>query len=261
MTDLYNHLRLWTDLQDKPIDRPLIVMLSGAQGIGKSNAVAQLVSEYPGIVSLALDDFYLARAERLRLASDVHKLFATRGPPGTHDLALLNATLDRLHDAEENDQTPIPVFSKRLDDRLPENDWRIWKGRPRIILLEGWMIGALPDGHAPEDAPMNAVEAEDPNGIWRDFQENCLRTDYARLWDRADAFCHIRAPSFEAVLNWRLQQETQNQGVAPGQLSSERADWVRRFILHYERLTRRMLNGHHRPGQVVVVDETRHVIC
>lgn len=261
MADLYDHLRLWTEHQKNFPDRPLLLMLSGAQGIGKSTAVAQLVSQERGIVSLGLDDFYLTRAERLRLAGEVHVLFATRGPPGTHDLALLNATLDRLHDAEENDQTPIPVFSKRLDDRLPEQDWRIWKGRPRMILLEGWMIGALPDEYAPKAAPMNAVEAEDPNGIWRRFQENGLRTDYARLWDRADAFCHIRAPSFEAVLNWRLQQEAQNQGVAPGQLSSERADWVRRFILHYERLTRRMLNGHHRPGQIVVVDETRHVIC
>ena len=37
---------------------------------------------------LSLDDLYLPKAERLRLARDVHPLLATRGVPGTHDVAL-----------------------------------------------------------------------------------------------------------------------------------------------------------------------------
>lgn len=235
-------------------------MLSGAQGIGKSTAVSELVATDPGLCALGIDDFYLPREERLRLAREVHPLFETRGPPGTHDLPLLKATLDRLNSAQPGDETALPVFSKRMDDRLPMSDWRKWQGRPQIILLEGWLMGALPDEGAPTDAPMNMVEAEDQDGIWRSMQEAYLRIAYARLWDRADAFCHLRAPGFETILNWRVQQEAGNQGVALEALSGECIDWVRRFIQHYERITRRMLAGGHRAGYVIGIDENRQVL-
>ena len=42
-----------------------------------------------GVAVLSLDDLYLTRAQRQRLALDVHPLLATRGPPGSHDLAHL----------------------------------------------------------------------------------------------------------------------------------------------------------------------------
>ena len=260
MSDLFDHLQLWTEVQKNRPDQPLLLMLSGAQGIGKSTAVTRLTASDPSIVSLSIDDFYLPRADRLRLAGEVHPLFETRGPPGTHDLPLIHDCLDQLLSATKTCETRLPVFSKKLDERLPAEQWRVWKGRPRIIFLEGWLMGVLADDNSPSDQPMNPVEAEDTDGIWRGFQETYLRAAYARLWDRADAFCHIKAPSFETVLNWRIQQEAENQGVSPDTLSAERVDWVRRFILHYERLTRRMLCGDHRPGRVVCVDVHRRVI-
>jgi len=42
-----------------------------------------------GVEVLSLDDFYLGHAARLQLARDIHPLLATRGVPGTHDIAFL----------------------------------------------------------------------------------------------------------------------------------------------------------------------------
>ena len=152
MTELYDCLKTWIEEQVQA-DGPVLLMLSGAQGIGKSTAVRKLGETVPGLVCLGLDDFYLTRAERLSLAGDIHPLFETRGPPGTHDLALLNDTLDQLLNAGPETLTRIPAFSKKLDDRLAESDWREVRGRPDIILLEGWMIGALPDPSSPDGCP------------------------------------------------------------------------------------------------------------
>src|SRR5699024_680551 len=72
--------------------------ISGLQGSGKSTLAAQLarLAGERGIraVVLSLDDAYLDHDERARLARDVHPLLATRGPPGTHDMALATRTLD-----------------------------------------------------------------------------------------------------------------------------------------------------------------------
>ncbi len=239
---------------------PGLLMLSGAQGIGKSTAIDAVLKAKPRVCALGIDDFYLTKSDRLRLARDVHPLFETRGPPGTHDLPLLHETLDRLQNAGPETIVRLPVFSKRDDDRLAESEWRSWRGRPDVILLEGWLMGALPDENAPHDAPMNDVETEDPDGIWRGFQETYLRIAYARLWDRANGFCHLKAPAFEAVLNWRIQQEAGNLGVSEDDLPFERRAWVARFIQHYERITRRMLAGQHRAGFEIRLDRSRQIM-
>lgn len=259
MSSLVEHLKHWIGDCDAPADRPLLLMLSGAQGIGKTTALKDIAGADESICVLGLDDFYLTLAERERLARQVHPLFVTRGPPGTHDLPLLQSTIDRLLTADAHDETPLPLFSKKQDDRLPEQDWPVWTGQPRVILLEGWMLGALPDDDAPFAPPCNSVEAEDPDGIWRGFQETYLRAAYSRLWDRADAFCHIKAPDFGAILDWRRQQELENQGIS--ELSAEQEAWLTRFIQHYERITRRMLAGGHREGHVLRVDHNRLLIA
>lgn len=248
----------WVRAQRRADDQPLLLMLSGAQGIGKSTAMRQLARDIPGLVTLGLDDFYLTQAERRSLADRVHPLFETRGPPGTHDLALLHQVLDQLLNGAP---TSLPVFDKASDDRCPPSDWPWVSEPPKVILLEGWMIGALPDAGAPNSAPMNAVEAQDEQGHWRSYQERALADDYAKLWDLADAFCHLCAPDFSAVLNWRLQQEESNLGLVPGTLPDERRLWVARFIQHYERITRRMLAGGRRSGLAIHLDAQRRVVA
>ncbi|WP_084418085.1 hypothetical protein [Henriciella litoralis] len=240
---------------------PQIVFVSGAQGIGKSTALRGALSQLGArAIGLGLDDFYLPKAERLALAREVHPLFETRGPPGTYDLTLLMQTLTALKTAAPGDRIALPRFSKAADDRLPPDDWETWTGRPDLIVLEGWLMGLEADPSSPESPPLNAIEARDESGDWRAYQEAQLAGPYARLWDMADAFIHIDAPSFDAVLGWRLQQEEGNLGKAPGTLTPAEIAWVKTFILHYQRLTERLLSGHRRPGKSLRVDRARNLL-
>ena len=69
-----------------PLPTPVFA-IAGLQGSGKSTLAAQVAararSEGLRVAVLSLDDLYLTRAQRQRLALDVHPLLATRGPPGT----------------------------------------------------------------------------------------------------------------------------------------------------------------------------------
>ncbi|MYJ73656.1 MAG: hypothetical protein F4089_00575, partial [Gammaproteobacteria bacterium] len=65
--------------------------LGGGQGAGKST-LGRLIAQAGSMLGirievLSIDDFYLTKEQRLQLAEDVHPLLATRGPPGTHDVA------------------------------------------------------------------------------------------------------------------------------------------------------------------------------
>ena len=90
---------------------------------------------------LALDDFYRGRGERAVLARTIHPLLATRGVPGTHDLALLDRTLRALGKASPRQPARIPRFDKGRDTRVPPSRWRRVSIAPRLILLEGWCVG------------------------------------------------------------------------------------------------------------------------
>ena len=60
---------------------------------------------------LAVDDLYLPKAERRRLAADVSPLLATRGVPGTHDVGLGLEVIDALGRAGE---IALPSFDKSI---------------------------------------------------------------------------------------------------------------------------------------------------
>lgn len=250
----------WIEVQIKLHPRIPVLYVSGAQGIGKSTALSAVAERFSGrVAALSIDDFYLPQADRKALAAEVSPLFEIRGPPGTHDLKLLIQTIDALLAAGDIDETSIPVFDKTIDDRVSESDWAVFQGRPQAILLEGWCVGAQPDPAAPQAPALNSIESRDASGAWRAYQEQQLAGPYAELWDRADAFLHLSAPGFEQVLTWRTQQEETTLGLDRGQLPSERRAWVANFIQHYERITRRLLEGGRRRGYQIKVDADRSV--
>ena len=215
-------------------ERHLLLGVSGGQGSGKSTFVRTLVRalELRSVSAFAcsLDDFYLTHAERAGLAQSVHPLLATRGVPGTHDLDLLNATLDALLGGRDS---LVPVFDKGRDDRAPRDAWRRDSGPRRVVILEGWCVGARPEPAAALGVPVNDLEAiEDAAGVWRAFVNRMLAGTYAALWKRLGYLVFFAVPDFGAVLRWRLDQE--------GDLPAGRrmdAPRMARFVSHYERLT------------------------
>jgi D-glycerate 3-kinase len=195
----------------------------------------------PAVV-LSLDDFYLTRLERQRLAKEVHPLLVTRGVPGTHDPQLAMRVLGELLSAGSMDEVRLPVFSKASDERLPESEWRRWSGEARVILFEGWCVGARPQDERALREPVNDLERmEDPQGIWRTYVNDQLRGAYREWFARLDRLFLLRAPDMACIRRWRGEQEDKLRRnlAAAGADTSRFLDGpaLDRFIAHYQRLT------------------------
>ena len=226
--------------------RAITVGLAGAQGSGKSTmaprVAAALRERGLRVTICALDDFYLGRAERLELAGKVHPLLATRGVPGTHDIALLEATVRKALAASGETTVAIPRFDKAVDDRLPRSAWRISAGPSDVVLVEGWCVGARPQDRAALAEPVNSLErSDDADGAWRHFVNEQLAGTYARLFAMLDLRLMLRAPSFSRVHAWRAEQEAGLVRAGPHAPPPMDEASLARFIAHYERITRWML--------------------
>lgn len=232
----------WTPLADRiGATHPRVVGINGAQGSGKSTLARflepLLAARGLRAVTLALDDLYLPRAERLRLAAEVHPLFATRGVPGTHDAALGSAIIE---DLVAGRPTRIPRFDKASDDRAAE--WREVAGPVDVVLFEGWCVGARPQSETALVDPFNRLEAqEDAERVWRLAVNHHLAGDYATLFGHIDDLVMLRVPSFSVVRANRLRQEEKLALSNPGGSAIMDAAALDRFVQHYERLTRWML--------------------
>lgn len=215
--------------------------IAGLQGSGKSTLAAQVVrlAKTRGVHALALsiDDFYLGRRERLRLGRDIHPLCATRGPPGTHDVALACVVLDALAAGRP---VRIPRFDKISDRRLPPSRWPTASGID-LVILEGWCL-KVPAQDEPELlVPLNSLERnEDPGGTWRQWANTSLREDYPPLWTLIQRMLFLQAPGFELVPQWRWQQECTLQAAHPQRRAMTRPQ-VERFVQFFERVSRQAL--------------------
>jgi D-glycerate 3-kinase len=236
-----------------------LIGIAGAQGSGKTTLARDLAAS-PGGVQLSLDDVYLDKAARRALARDLHSLLAVRGPPLTHDLRLLADTVAALRAAGPDTVTPLPAFDKRTDDRVPRDLWPIFTGRPSVIVIDGWCLGALPETDADLMRSTNALERDqDPDGRWRRLINDALAGDYARTFAAFDAILFLAAPSFDVVLDWRCQQEADLLGLAPEALPEADRARIAGFIQSFERLTRSMLAGGIKADVTVRLDANRTV--
>lgn len=248
---------------NKADGRLIVLGLCGAQGSGKSTLAAGLAArlESEGVATaiLSIDDLYKTRAARLGLARTVHPLLLTRGVPGTHDVAL---GMDVIAALERGEAAWLPRFDKAADDRLPPTAWDEAEAGTRLLILEGWCVGARPQAAAALAAPVNVLEREeDADGVWRRYANAALAGAYQRLFARIDLMVLLAAPDFGVVQAWRAQQERALRAVtggsAPGIMSDAQ---VARFIQHYERLTNHILDE--MPGRadlVIRLDADRSV--
>ena len=234
---------------------PRRVGLGGGQGAGKSTLgrLLEAAGEVVGlrVCVLALDDFYLPRSDRLRLADTIHPLFETRGPPGTHDTAACHAALTGL---VERGRCVVPRFDKGIDDRAGVREM---EGPFDVVVLEGWCVGAAPSPASESSAPCNALEEfEDADGRWRTSIEQALRERYVPLWSLLDQLVFLRVPDLAAVRRWRLEQEL----ARPAALRLD-ADAIDRFVQHYERITLRMAAAMPGAADVTVDLATDHSVA
>ncbi len=220
-------------------DDLLVVGIAGAQGTGKSTFARLLATVFERVFEkttlvMSLDDYYLTRQERESLAQQVHPMLGVRGVPGTHDMAMLGQV---IADLKARRNTEVPTFDKAKDDRrgmVP-----VMGGELDMLVIEGWCWGARPVGDDELAEPVNLLEAnDDPDGTWRRYvNQQLARGGYAEVFQQADVSYFLAAPSFDAVLRWRWEQE-QKLGSGPAVMTETQ---VSRFVMYYERITRAML--------------------
>jgi len=251
IADFYVPMTAW--VADHVEDRTVVLGLNGAQGTGKSTLarlLQQLLERIHGLRAaiVSLDDIYLSGADRLQRANTIHPLLATRGVPGTHDVDLGIRVLRCLR---EGRPIALPRFDKAKDERHPAAEWPLWEGRCDVVLFEGWCVGARPQRSDELEAPVNGL--------------------YQALFAELDLLVMLRPPDFDRVYAWREEQEARLRATSSGpEVMSPSA--VRRFVMHFERLTLFMweempgradaivyLGENHAPIQVDLGDERRDV--
>ena len=240
-----------------------VLAVSGLQGSGKSTLAAQVVAlaEARGLraAMLSIDDVYLTRAQRQRLAREVHPLLLTRGPPGTHDLPLAHATFDAI---AARHPVALPRFDKLADERVAQSLWPRVDGALDLLVFEGWFLGTPAQAEADLTPPINALERDaDPDGRWRHWCNQALAADYPALWQRCDRLWFLQPPDFAVIPRWRWQQEQHMQAAQPDRSSMSRAQ-LERFVQYYERVSRQALRT--LPAladRVIALDEQRRIVA
>ena len=231
----------------KSKNKPIIVGLSGAQGTGKSTIskiLSMIFKNYYKIntINFSIDDFYKTLSERKKMSKNVHKLFKTRGVPGTHDTRFLNKTL-KLLIKKNFKKTAIPKFDKSIDDRAIKSNWNIIKKKPQIIIFEGWCVGAKSQPIKTILKPINHLEKSyDNNLTWRKKVNNELKYNYKKIFNMIDIQLFLKIPKFKYVLKWRSLQEKKLSKNSKGKkiMNSKQ---IKTFIMYYERITKQMLNN------------------
>lgn len=226
----------------------LLISFNGAQGSGKSTLTAFLrlilIHHFDLYsVELSIDDFYLTQAHRSQRAKTIHPLLSTRGVPGTHDIELAQQTLSCLRHCCKENPCSIPVFDKSIDDRADESSWPRIQRSVDIILFEGWCNHA-PVQSVEELKPfVNELEkVEDEQGVWRQYANDQLAEYHRSLFNHDDLLIFLKIPNFEKVYEWRgLQEQKLARGANPNDSTVMTSDQLKRFIQHYERITRQCL--------------------
>ena len=244
----YLPLAQWINRQRTP-QQCYFMGISGAQGTGKStlSALLKILLEHEydcNTATLSLDDLYLSRTERERLGQKIHPLMKTRGVPGSHNVAQGVALFDALNTLQERQVLALPRFDKANDEPFPKAQWPVISGPVRVVLFEGWCVGASACAAAELAEPVNELEAkEDGDGRWRRYINKQLETHYQTFFARMEGLIMLQAPDFASIRRWRWQQEEKLVAKhPPGQGSAlmDRAA-IERFIQHFERLTRQNL--------------------
>lgn len=197
--------------------------------------LSQILTErnIPNVV-LSLDNFYLSKKRRLKLAASVHPLAGTRGVPGTHDTVLLTRVIETLRTKNQACGIPLPLFSKATDDLLPDDSWTVYSEKPRFIFLEGWCVGARSNFITNEPDTL-WEKREDPDGVWKKWsRQESLK--YEDIWNSLNFSVLLKQKNFNQVIESRWIQEL-NSFEKDGEMLFKSKHEIREFCAHYESWT------------------------
>ncbi len=236
--------------------------LSGGQGSGKSTitGILKLILKKKYGLELcvfSIDDFYKTKSERIKMSKKTHPLFLTRGVPGTHDLNLINKTLNKLK--RKNFKTVvIPKFDKSIDDRANKKKWQKIKKRPNIIIFEGWCVGARNQNNKNLKKSLNEIEKKhDIDLKWRKIVNKYLKNQYQKIFKKIDKLVYLKAPNFNYIFKWRLRQEQKLKLTSKNKKIMSKSK-VKEFIMFYERITKQMMKDYPKISDLTIFLDKNH---
>ena len=237
-----------------------IIGLSGGQGSGKSTIakILKIILETKynlNTIIFSIDDFYKTLKQRKIMGKKIHKLFLTRGVPGTHDMKILLSIIKKI---KKKSFKPIliPKFDKTVDDRLPVYKWAKINKKPDIVIFEGWCVGSKARNNVTLLNPLNPLERnEDSKLTWRKKINNELKTSYKKIFKFIDKLIFLKVPSFHYVLKWRLLQEKKLRLKFRNKKKIMNEKQIKKFVMHYERITKNMLTDLLKSNIVVEIDK------
>ncbi len=243
-------------------NKTLVIGISGGQGSGKSTItkILKLILKIKynlNTVIFSIDDFYKTLKNRQKMSKKVHKLFLTRGVPGTHDTKLLSNIFKKLL-SNNFKSFLIPVFDKSTDDRKNKKKWIKIKKKPDIIIFEGWCVGSKHQSKKELIKPINTLEKKyDKDSIWRKKVNFELKSKYKKIFRLINKLIFLEVPSFRYVFKWRLLQEKKLKKSSKGKKIMSYLQ-VKNFIMYYERITLQMLKDLKKNADVVIKLDAKH---
>lgn len=210
--------------------RPVIVGVNGQQGAGKSTLTRILCElmahEGHRAVTISMDDFYLTRAEQIRLAqkNSDNPYLQNRGYPGTHDLVLGTQVLKDLRG--QSGSVLIPRYDKSLfdgkGDRAPRASWMETPLPLDLVFFEGWMLGFK-----------SVNDRSVGNAALGDI--NRLLQEYEPWWAEIDAWIQLKPKDYRYAIDWRVEAEENMKATGrPGMTATEARAFVTKFLPAYE---------------------------
>jgi len=263
---IYSKLAECIFVKKNSLPHPLIVGISGGQGSGKTTFVEFLkkileLKYNLKCYSISIDDIYKTKRGRFLLSKRKHKLFFTRGVPGTHDTKYLINYFKNLEDLKASKKIfTIPKFNKAIDDRLSKKHWYRFSNKCDIILFEGWCVGATDENNKSIlEKPINNLEkVEDKQCVWRKLVNNHLKKDYKILYSFIDFMIYLKAPSFKKVLEWRTLQEKKLSKFKREKNLTMNNSQLKRFVMFYERITQHMFKHMPKSADIIIPINFQH---
>ena len=262
LNKFYLPLSEWIYSVYKKDNKTKIIGLSGGQGAGKSTitGILKLILKKKYGLELcifSIDDFYKTKSERKKMSKKVHPLFLTRGVPGTHDVNLINKTFKNLK-KKIFKPVLIPKFDKSTDDRVKKSQWIKIKKPPSIIIFEGWCVGAKYQKENLLKKPLNMIEKKHDTDIrWRKKVNNQLKKPYKKIFSKIDKLVYLKAPSFNHIFQWRLDQEQKLKLTSKSKNTMSKSK-IREFIMFYERITRNMMKDFSQISDLTIFLDKKH---
>ena len=91
--------------------------------------------------------------------------------------------------------------------------------------------------------PVNELEKElDKEARWRQYANEQLKQGYKTLFSAMDIMLMLKIPDFSKVMEWRsLQEKKLRQSLSVEHQNTMNDIELKRFIMHFERITRNTL--------------------